>query len=201
MRETSLLSVGVATRSVAGTLKVNDTTTRKDVAALVADGRLVEVSHTVRRLEFPWPADAAVPQMWVNGAVKHGRYEVSGERQPGPAMRQVRFLFTPERLHQMMERIHEETRLKQRQEEARRAQYEVERAAERELFAQHYPVLARLLARLDERVRVPGRQGGVSLYAEKHPASGLLTRVRIEVGAAEFDELEKILRNGLGQEP
>ncbi|WNI17561.1 hypothetical protein [Actinacidiphila sp. ITFR-21] len=209
LKDPELLSVGVAIRKTAEKLGVNDTTTRADVLMLLAEGRLVQVSHVGRRLLFPWPAqDEEAPTPWVNGAVKRGWYEITDHRQPGPAMAKVRFLFTPERLAAVMKRLREadasEKAEVQEREQRRREAYAAESAArdaeEKAAFREHYPVLADLLERLHAQVHVPGRSAmGVRVDVQENRSLGALGRVSIEVTDERFGALEAILRDGLGE--
>ncbi|MET9360319.1 hypothetical protein ABZX93_05370 [Streptomyces sp. NPDC006632] len=202
LKDGGLLSVGVAIRRAAAELGVNDTTTRKDIGALVAAGRLVEVSHVGRRLLLPWPAEFTDPPVrWVNGAVKRGWYEVTEDRQVGPAMVKVRFLFTPERLTAMLERIRQEHAAAAGEQKRRAEESQAEAAEEEATFKKHHPALADLLERLHESVHTPGRSArGVRMFSTEHGDFGLRSRVMIEVSNERFAALEQALRDGLGEE-
>ncbi|MFF8283395.1 hypothetical protein ACF06W_11805 [Streptomyces albus] len=200
-----LLGVGPTSRRLVRMLEVTESTAVRYLREVIASGKLIEVGHVGRRLLLPWPEGMTEPPLpWVTGEVKRGTYRLTEYREPGPAMARVRFVFTPERLKQLMDGVLEQEAEKAAREEnaeaKRRAEHEAEEAAEQALFAKHYPVLAGLLSRLHEQVHVPGRSArGVSFYANEQSESGVRARVQIEVGAERFDALEAVLSKALGE--
>ncbi|MFF1693193.1 hypothetical protein ACFVXC_06125 [Streptomyces sp. NPDC058257] len=185
---------------------MTETTALRYLRETIAAGLLVEVGHAGRRLLLPWPdGTQSPPDVWVTGEVKRGTFRVTEFREPGPTMAKIRFVMTPERLKARMDGALDAEKAKaakkEREAEDRRAKQAAQEAEERALFAKTYPSLAALLARLHERVTVPGGlSGGVRVWAKEHPEVGVLGRVNLEVDFEEFGALEEILRDGLGAE-
>lgn len=202
--EGALLAVGATSRRLADVLGVTETTALRYLREVIASGKLVEVEHAGRKLLFPWPDEVKdPPERWANGEVKRGAFRMTTYREVGPAMSRIRFVFTPERLKQVMDQaVAEEAARaakKERESEEQQARYAAEEAEERARFAKHYPLLAELLERFAEQIQTPRRSGlGVRLNVNEHATLGVLARVHIEVTDERFDILEKILRSGLG---
>ncbi|MGW1261125.1 hypothetical protein ACWD7Y_04090 [Streptomyces drozdowiczii] len=203
-RESALLAIGATSRRLSDVLGVTETTALRYLRDVIASGKLVEISHAGRRLLFPWPAELQdPPERWATGEVKRGTFRMTAHREVGPAMSKIRFVFTPERLKQVMDQAVAEEAAKaakkEHEAEERRAKWDAEAAEERAVFEKHYPALAGLLARLHEQVNDPGDSlGGVRLHAKEHPQVGVLARVSIEVREEQFEALEKILGKALG---
>ncbi|MFH9731937.1 hypothetical protein [Streptomyces sp. NPDC017260] len=206
-RPESLYSVGAMSRAMAKAMNLVESTARKYLRDAIDAGVLVEVKHLGRSLQFPWPTEElakGAPERFVQGSVNRGRFWVTEDHQLGPAMTKITFVFTPERVKQVMDEAREAdarkaTERKQREEERLR-RMAAEDAAEAAVFAKHYPELTRLLGVLHERVQEPERIGqGVQMYAEEHPRAGVLATVKITVRRPEaLAKLAAILRDGLG---
>ncbi len=201
-REGALLAVGATSRRLAEQLGVTETTALRYLRETIAAGQLVEIGHVGRKLLLPWPEDTKnPPDVWVTGEVKRGSFRVTEHREVGPAMAKIRFVFTPERLKQLMDQAVAEEAAKatkkKSEDDEQRAEHEAEEAAEQAVFAQHYPVLASLLLRLHEQVPPEASARGVRFYANKRSEGYVRGLVSIEVGDKHFEALEEILRNGL----
>lgn len=202
--ETALLAVGTTSRKLMAYLEVTESTALRYLRETIAAGHLVEVAHAGRRLLLPWPEGMTnPPDVWVTGAVNRGKFRMTEHREVGPAMAKIRFVMTPERLKQLMDRVLAEQEAKAAKEKEERDAYEAARvkedAEERAAFARHYPFLAEMLARFHEQVHVPGKTArGVGCYVTEHSEGRVRGRVQIEVGDERFEVLEKILSDGLG---
>lgn len=200
-----LFSVGATSRQMAGVLNLSEATARKYLREAVAAGALVEVKHEHRLLDFPWPEGVEFkPKRWAQGSMNRGWFHMTEERQVGPAMTRITFVFTPERLKQVVDEAMEVDSEKALEQAFRRVQQErrrTEETAEKEkVFAKHHPMLAELLGVLRKRVQGPDSSvPAVRVSAKEHPQAGFIGRVHIEVPEERFAELETILLNGLGK--
>lgn len=201
-----LLTVGMAATAVVCALTVTETTARRYVAAALETSELIEVGHVGRKLDLPWPADVTEPpDVWLTGNLRRQHYYLTEHRQPGPQLARTRFVMTPEHLKELMDlKLQEQAgrRAQEQQRQEKRAQETAARnAASWAVLVEQRPVLAGLLRRLDAEL-APAQEGepAVRVSAREHPDVGLYGHVALSVGIEAFDVLERVLRDGLGEE-
>lgn len=197
----TLFSLGNLSRRLADELALSESTARSYLRDAISAGSLIEVKHALRHLIFPAEDGQPTPERFAQGNVARGVFYMTEERQVGPAMKQISFVFTPERLAQVLRKAREADEAEAAARKQREEQYQqviaAEEAAEAKVFAAHYPELARLLGVLRERVYAPDAHGlGVRAYPPDGGGRGV---VKIEVRGAGLAELEVILRDGLGK--
>ncbi|MET8342399.1 hypothetical protein [Streptomyces microflavus] len=200
-----LLSVGVASKAVERALGVTETTARKAVASALETDALVEIGHKQRGLILPWPADVTEPpEVWVTGSPSRHHFYVTEYRQVGPKLEKTRFVFTPERLTALMDLKLREQGVKSAKEQQRREAQDAEGAAKEasawEVLTEQRPALAGLLRRLNAELKEQQPDAAVWVSAKVHPQHGFIGRATLSVEMEGFDVLERVLRDGLGEE-